>query len=83
MKDVKKLEDMQMKIVDALRDHCTYNSEAQRKPHFFSRILGTIPELRSLSREGRQRLYYLRLDEQANPPPPLLETIFLSSHLPF
>ena len=84
VKDVKKLEDVQMKVVEALRDHCTYNSEAQKKPHFFSRILGRIPELRTLSREGRQRLYYLRLNENADiPPPPLIENIFLSSQLPF
>jgi hypothetical protein len=40
------MEELQMKIIDCLRDHCTYNSEAQRKPNFFSLILGKIAELR-------------------------------------
>jgi nuclear receptor subfamily 4 group A protein 2 len=82
LKEPKKMEDLQMKIIDALRDHCTYNSEAQKKPHFFSRILGKIPELRSLSREGLQRLFYLKLEDIAQPPP-IIENLFLTSQLPF
>lgn len=46
LKDVQKMEEVQMKIIDCLRDHCTYNCEAQRKPNFFSLILGKIAELR-------------------------------------
>jgi len=46
LKDVKKMEELQMKVIDCLRDHCTYNAEAQRKPNFFSLILGKIAELR-------------------------------------
>jgi len=71
-----------MKIIDALRDHCTYNAEAQKKPYFFSRILGTIPELRTLSREGLQRLFYLKLEDICQPPP-IIENLFLTSQLPF
>lgn len=82
LKEPKKMEDIQMKIIDALRDHCTYNCEAQKKTHFFSRILGKIPELRSLSREGLQRLFYLKLEDIAQPPP-IIENLFLTSQLPF
>ena len=76
------MEELQMKIIDCLRDHCTYNSEAQKKPQFFSRILGTIPELRTLCREGLQRLYCLKT-QNICPPPPVIENLFISSQLPF
>lgn len=82
LKDPAKMEDLQMKLIDALRDHCTYNAHAQKKPHFFSRILGKIPELRTLSREGLQRFLCLKVDDVA-PPPPVIDNIFLTSHLPF
>ena len=76
------MEDLQSKLIDSLRDHCTYNSEAMKKPQFFSRILGKLPELRTLSREGLQRLFYLKVEEIAQPPP-VIENLFLSSQLPF
>jgi nuclear receptor subfamily 4 group A protein 2 len=70
-----------MKIISSLRDHVTYNPEAQRKPHYFSRLLSKLPELRSLSIQGLQRIFYLKVEDLA-PAPPLLEAIF-SSSLPF
>lgn len=73
MRDSQKVEHMQMKIIDALRDHCTYNSEAQKQPHLLSRILGRIPELRSLSSLATQRLDELRATV---PPPPSLSSLF-------
>ncbi|XP_060597294.1 probable nuclear hormone receptor HR38 isoform X2 [Ruditapes philippinarum] len=82
LKDVRKMEELQMKIIDCLRDHCTYNSEAQRKPNFFSLILGKIAELRTLSREGLERLIYFKL-EGSFPTPPIIESLFHSSQLPF
>ncbi len=82
LKDPKKLEDLQMKYIDTLRDHCTYNTDAMNKPNFFSRILGKIPELRTLCREGRQRLFSLKADEVTKIPP-LIENLFLNSDLPF
>ena len=75
------MEELQMKIIDALKDHCTYNCDAQKKPQFFSRILGKIPELRTLSQEGLQRLLYFKLED--NNPPEVLSNIFLASKLPF
>ncbi|KAK2150994.1 hypothetical protein LSH36_380g04038 [Paralvinella palmiformis] len=82
LKEAKKTEDLQMKIIDSLRDHCTYNSEAMKKPHFFSRILGKIPELRSLSREGLKRLEEIKKLDIAQPPP-AIERLFLTGQLPF
>lgn len=82
LKEPKKLEDHQFKIIDALRDHCTYNHEAQQKPHFFSRILGTLPELRTLCREGLMRLEHLK-EHSIVKPPPVLDALFIESQLPF
>ncbi|CAH1788403.1 unnamed protein product [Owenia fusiformis] len=82
LKEPKKMEELQMKLIDCLRDHCTYNSQAQKVSNFFSRILGKIPDLRSLSREGLQRLYFHKL-EAVTPVPLFLETLFLNSQLPF
>lgn len=81
LKDTKKVEQLQMKIISSLRDHVTYNADAQKKPHYFSRILGKLPELRSLSVQGLQRIFYLKLEDLV-PAPQLIENMFVSS-LPF
>lgn len=70
-----------MKIINSLRDHVTYNSEAQKKPHYFSRILAKLPELRTLSVAGLQRIFYLKL-EQVVSTPSFIEKMF-SSNLPY
>lgn len=81
LKDTRAVEQLQMKIIGSLRDHVTYNAEAQRKNHYFSRLLGKLPELRSLSVQGLQRIFYLKLEELV-PAPPLIENMFVAS-LPF
>lgn len=82
LKEQHKMEELQMKIIDCLRDHCTYNHEAQKKSNFFSRILGKTAELRSLSREGLQRMYFFKLENIIRAPP-IIENLYLSSQLPF
>ena len=64
-----------MKIVGALKDHVTYNAEAQKKVNYFSRILGKIPELRTLSQQGLQRLFCMKLEEVV-PTPQILQSLF-------
>ncbi|XP_075212010.1 hormone receptor-like in 38 isoform X2 [Lycorma delicatula] len=81
LKEPHKVEQLQMKIISSLRDHVTYNAEAQRKTHYFSRLLGKLPELRSLSVQGLQRIFYLKLEDLV-PAPPLIENMFVAS-LPF
>ncbi|XP_039280267.1 probable nuclear hormone receptor HR38 isoform X2 [Nilaparvata lugens] len=81
LKEPNKVEQLQMKIISSLRDHVTYNAEAQRKSHYFSRLLGKLPELRSLSVQGLQRIFYLKLEDLV-PAPPLIENMFVAS-LPF
>lgn len=81
LEDPVKVEQLQMKIIGSLRDHVTYNCEAQKKPHYFSRVLAKLPELRSLSVQGLQRIFYLKLEDLI-PAPPVIEAMF-SSTLPF
>ncbi|XP_064466228.1 probable nuclear hormone receptor HR38 isoform X2 [Ornithodoros turicata] len=81
LKDSSKVEQLQMKIIGSLRDHVTYNSEAQKKPHYFSRILAKLPALRSLSVQGLQRIFYMKLEDLV-PAPQVIENMFVSS-LPF
>ncbi|XP_037580023.1 probable nuclear hormone receptor HR38 isoform X1 [Dermacentor silvarum] len=81
LKDGAKVERLQMKIIGSLRDHVTYNSEAQKKPHYFSRLLAKLPDLRSLSVQGLQRIFYLKLEDLV-PAPTVIENMFVSS-LPF
>ncbi|XP_054717299.1 nuclear receptor subfamily 4 group A member 2-like [Uloborus diversus] len=81
LKEPARVEQLQMKIISSLRDHVTYNNEAQKKRHYFSRILTQLPELRTISVQGLQRIFYLRLEAHHVPPPPLVENIL--SSLPF
>lgn len=81
MREPHKVEQLQMKIISSLRDHVTYNAEAQRKTHYLSRLLGKLPELRSLSLQGLQRIFYLKLEDLV-PAPPLIETMILGT-IPF
>ncbi|KAF6214951.1 hypothetical protein GE061_009696 [Apolygus lucorum] len=81
LREPHKVEQLQMKIIGSLRDHVTYNAEAQRKSHYFSRLLSKLPELRSLSVQGLQRIFYLKLEDLV-PAPPLIENMFMAS-LPF
>lgn len=46
-----------------------------------SRLLGKLPELRTLCTQGLQRIFYLKLEDIV-PPPPIVEKIFMDT-LPF
>ncbi|KAK2582208.1 hypothetical protein KPH14_004560 [Odynerus spinipes] len=81
LKEPHRMEQLQTKIISSLRDHVTYDAEAQRKTHYLSRLLGKLTELRSLSVQGLQRIFYLKLEDLV-PAPPLIETMFVGS-LPF
>lgn len=75
------MEHLQSKVINSLKDHVTYNPDAQKKQQYFSRILDRLPALRSLSVQGLQRIFYLKLEDVA-PAPPIIERMFASS-IPF
>ena len=81
MKEPHRVEQLQMKIISSLKDHVTYNSEAQKKPHYFSRILAKLTDLRTLSVNGLQRIFYLKLEDAVSTPA-AIENMF-SPTLPY
>ncbi|KAM4582949.1 putative nuclear hormone receptor HR38 [Fundulus diaphanus] len=83
LKEPKRVEDFQSNLISCLRDHMSgVGSEVTRtQPNYLSRLLGKLPELRTLCTQGRQRIFYLKLEDMV-PPPPIVEKIFMDT-LPF
>ncbi|XP_037068022.1 probable nuclear hormone receptor HR38 isoform X2 [Pollicipes pollicipes] len=81
VKEPMKIESIQGRIINSLRDHATYGRGVRRSPTYMPQVLGKLPELRSLSLQGLQILFYLKLQDLV-PAPPLIESLFAQS-LPF
>lgn len=83
LKEPKRVEDFQSHLITCLREHVSGNgSEPNRtQPNYLSRLLGKLPELRTLCTQGLQRIFYLKLEDLV-PPPPIVEKIFMDT-LPF
>lgn len=83
LKEPKRVEDFQNHLITCLREHVSGNgSDASRnQPNYLSRLLGKLPELRTLCTQGLQRIFYLKLEDLV-PPPPIVEKIFMDT-LPF
>ncbi|XP_054473232.1 probable nuclear hormone receptor HR38 [Anoplopoma fimbria] len=83
LKEPKRVEDFQSHLITCLREHVSGNgSELSRtQPNYLSRLLGKLPELRTLCTQGLQRIFYLKLEDLV-PPPPIVEKIFMDI-LPF
>lgn len=77
------MEEFQNHLIACLREHMSGSgSEACRtQSNYLSRLLGKLPELRTLCTQGLQRIFYLKLEDLV-PPPPIVEKIFLDT-LPF
>ena len=58
VQNAKRIDEIQTRVIDTLRDHCTYNAATQRL--MFARVLGLLPQLRTLSRLGVDRLNDLK-----------------------
>nr|XP_020448812.1 probable nuclear hormone receptor HR38 [Monopterus albus] len=83
LKEPRRVEDFQNNLITCLREHVSGNgSEMSRtQPNYLSRLLGKLPELRTLCTQGLQRIFYLKLEDLV-PPPPIVEKIFMDT-LPF
>ncbi|KAM9409004.1 putative nuclear hormone receptor HR38 [Pholidichthys leucotaenia] len=83
LKEPKRVEDFQSNLITCLREHVSGNGSELRRtqPNYLSRLLGKLPELRTLCTQGLQRIFYLKL-ENLVPPPPIVEKIFMDT-LPF
>ncbi|XP_051914031.1 nuclear receptor subfamily 4 group A member 1-like [Hippocampus zosterae] len=74
LKGPKRVEDLQNQLVNSLKDHVL--DCPSPRPNYLSRLLGKLPELRTLCTEGLQRIFYLKL-EGLVPPPPIVDTILM------
>ncbi|XP_041858839.1 nuclear receptor subfamily 4 group A member 1 [Melanotaenia boesemani] len=81
LKEPKRVEDMQNQLVTCLKDHVSSCDSESLRPNYLSRLLGKLPELRTLCTQGLQRIFYLKLEDLV-PPPPIVEKIFMDT-LPF
>ncbi|XP_053725047.1 nuclear receptor subfamily 4 group A member 1 [Synchiropus splendidus] len=81
LKEPKRVEDFQSHLITSLREHVSGNRSDQTQPNYLSRLLGKLPELRTLCTQGLQRIFYLKLEDLV-PPPPIVEKIFMDT-LPF
>ncbi|KAK5864220.1 hypothetical protein PBY51_001180 [Eleginops maclovinus] len=81
LKEPKRVEDLQNQLITSLKDHLSGCGSDSLQPHYLSRLLGKLPELRTLCTQGQQRIFYLKLEDLV-PPPPIVDKIFMDT-LPF
>lgn len=81
LKEPKRVEDLQNQLITCLKDHVSGCGADSVRPNYLSRLLGKLPELRTLCTQGLQRIFYLKLEDLV-PPPPIVDKIFMDT-LPF
>ncbi len=81
LKEPKRIEDLQNHLITCLRDQVSTSPPEATRPNYLSRLLGKLPELRTLCTQGLQRIFYLKLEDLV-PPPPIVDKIFMDT-LPF
>lgn len=77
LKEPKKVEELQSKLVCCLRDHLSSGvigglAAAGKAPPAVPAVLNLRVELRSQRTQGLQRIFYLKLEDLV-PPPPLID----------
>jgi nuclear receptor subfamily 4 group A protein 1 len=75
------VEELQNRIASCLKEHMAAVAGEPQPASCLSRLLGTLPELRTLCTQGLQRIFYLKLEDLV-PPPPIVDKIFMDT-LPF
>ncbi|XP_037094958.1 nuclear receptor subfamily 4 group A member 2a [Syngnathus acus] len=82
LREPKRVEELQNKIVNCLKDQVTFTGGGgMNRPNYLSKLLGKLPELRTLCTQGLQRIFYLKLEDLV-PPPAIIDKLFLDT-LPF
>ncbi|CAL8312136.1 unnamed protein product [Merluccius merluccius] len=77
LKEPSRVEDLQNQLITCLKDHVSSCSSPDLfPPNFLSRLLGKLPELRTLC--TLQRIFYLKL-ENLVAPPPVVDKIFMET----
>ncbi|XP_069035538.1 nuclear receptor subfamily 4immunitygroup A member 1 isoform X2 [Lepisosteus oculatus] len=81
LKEPKRVEEFQNRLITCLKDHVSSTMSDPGRPNYLSKLLGKLPELRTLCTQGLQRIFYLKLEDLV-PPPPIVDKIFMDT-LPF
>ncbi|XP_068610127.1 nuclear receptor subfamily 4 group A member 1-like [Brachionichthys hirsutus] len=81
LKDPGHVETLQNQLITCLKDHVSGCGSDSLQPNYLSKLLGKLPELRSLCTQGLQRIFYLKL-QNIVPPPEIVEKLFMDT-LPF
>ncbi|KAG5267632.1 hypothetical protein AALO_G00223890 [Alosa alosa] len=81
LKEPRKVEELQNRILNCLKDQVTFNGTSPLSQNHLSKLLGKLPELRTLCTQGLQRIFYLKLEDLV-PPPAIIDKLFLDT-LPF
>ena len=71
MKDASKVEELRMKTLQSLQEHCATSSVASDRPNYLQKILGELPEIQKTAQPGAQRLLCFKLDGLISPTPTL------------
>lgn len=66
LQDPRRVEELQNRILSCLKEHMA------------TRLLGKLPELRTLGTQGLHRILYLKLEDLV-PPPPILDKILMDT----
>jgi len=74
LKEPKKTEDLQTKLINCLKDQVSCSGE-------LSKLLEKLPEVRALCTQGLQRIFYLKLEDLV-PTPAIIDKLFHDT-LPF
>ncbi|KAM8980540.1 nuclear receptor subfamily 4 group A member 1 [Sarcophilus harrisii] len=82
LQEPRKVEELQNQIAGCLKEHVSSSTSGEpQSPSCLSRLLGKLPELRTLCTQGLQRIFYLKLEDLV-PPPAIVDKIFMDT-LPF
>lgn len=74
------MEELQNCIASCLKEHIAAVAGEPHPSGCLSRLLGKLPELRTLCTQGLQRIFYLKLEDLV-PPPPIVDKIFMDTLL--
>lgn len=82
LKEPRKVEELQNRILTCLKEQVAFNgTQSPHSQSHLSKLLGKLPELRTLCTQGLQRIFYLKLEDLV-PPPAIIDKLFLDT-LPF
>lgn len=68
LKESRRMEELQNQLISSLKDHVSTCGPHSVQPNHLSRLLGKLPELRTLCTQGLQRIFYLKLEGLITPP---------------